>query len=151
MRAAILILAILTPAVASADDGPAATPSGDATAVASAQPARPAVGPPEPKRRGSMVGYIDDATIDNHVRLRLDLAWDNTVPDRAEFFYAQCGCNFAGAPGPGNPGAGDLVTRLNFQQVYVDGQYSFLRRGAENRVAVYASVPFRFIQPQTFL
>jgi hypothetical protein len=150
MRAAILILAILIPAIASADDT-AAAPSAEAAAVASAQVPRPAVGPPEPKRRASMVGYIDDATIDDHVRLRFDLGWNNSVPDRAEFFYAQCGCNFAGAPGPGNPGAGDLVTRLNFQQVYVDGQYAFLRRGGADRIAVYASVPFRILQPQEFL
>jgi hypothetical protein len=150
MRAAILILAFLIPAAAAADDT-AAAPAAEAAAVTSAQPARPAVGPPEPKRRASMVGYIDDATIDDHVRLRLDFAWNNDVPDRAEFFYAQCGCNFAGAPGPGNPGAGDLVTRLNFQQVFVDGQYAFKRRGRDSRIAVFASVPLRFIQPQTFL
>jgi hypothetical protein len=150
MRAAILILAVLIPTVAAADDT-AAAPLGDAAVAAAAQAARPVVGPPEPKRRASMVGYVDDATIDDHIRLRLDLAWNNNVPDRAEFFYAQCGCNYAGAPGPGNPGAGDLVTRLNFQQVFVDGQYAFKRRGKDSRIAVFASVPFRFLQPQTFL
>ena len=150
MRAAILILAVLIPVAASADDT-TVVPAAEAAAVTSAQAARPVVGPPEPKRRPSMVGYIDDATIDDHVRLRLDFAWNNNVPDRAEFFYAQCGCNFAAAPGPGNPGAGDLVTRLNFQQVFVDGQYAFKYRGKDSRVAVFASVPLRFIQPQTFL
>ena len=150
MRAAILILAILTPAVASADDGPAATPSGDATAVASAQPARPVVGPPEPKRRGSMVGYIDDATIDDHVRVRFDAAGGANTPDRSEFFYAQCGCNGPTAPGPGNPGAGDLVTNLRFQELNVEGQYAVKSGAVKDRIAVFATIPVRFVQPQTF-
>jgi hypothetical protein len=152
MRTAVLILAILFPVVAAADDGPVVVDT-DQTAVTSGQrpAARPVVGPPEPKRRGSMVGYIDDATIDDHVRVRFDAGFDNNVPDRAEFFYAQCGCNFAGAPGPGGPGPGDLVTSLNFQQLTIDGQYALKRRGAESRIAVFASIPVRFVQPQNFL
>jgi hypothetical protein len=35
---------------------------------------------------------------------------------------------------------------LNFQQVYVQGEYS-----AGNRVSVFAELPFRFVQPQGFL
>jgi hypothetical protein len=148
---AILILAVLLPAIASADDG--ASPAGADAAVtaASAQQPRPVVGPPEPKRRGSMVGYIDDATIDDHVRVRFDAGFGNNVPDRAEFFYAQCGCNFAGAPGPGAPGAGDLVTDLRFQELRVDGQYAVKSGAAKNRIAVFGSVPLRFVQPQAFL
>ena len=152
MRTAILILAVLLPAISSADDGGA--PAGVeavATAGASAQPLRPVVGPPEPKRRGSMVGYIDDSTIDDHVRVRFDAGFGNNVPDRAEFFYAQCGCNFVGAPGPGGLGAGDLVTDLRFQEFRIDGQYSVKSGAAKNRIAIFASVPLRFVQPQAFL
>jgi hypothetical protein len=93
-----------------------------------------------------MVGYITDATIESQVRLRFDAGFHNNIPDRSEFFYAQCGCNGPGAPGPGAPGAGDLVTDLNFQQVTIDAQYA-----ANGRVAVFASLPARFVQPQTFL
>ena len=93
-----------------------------------------------------MVGYIADATIESQVRVRFDAGFHNNVPDRSEFFYAQCGCNGAGAPGPGAPGAGDLVTDLNFQQLTVDGQYA-----ANSRVAVFAALPLRFVQPQSFL
>jgi len=150
MRAAILILSILLPAAASADDKPAVANAGEA-GVTAEQPARPVAPPPEVKRRGSMVGYIDDATIDDHVRVRFDAGFDNTVPDRAEFFYAQCGCNFAGAPGPGGLGAGDLVTSLNFQQLVFEGQYALKRRGADSRIALFAAIPFRFVQPQSFL
>ena len=93
-----------------------------------------------------MVGYIADSTIEHYVRVRFDTAWDNNVPDRSEFFYAQCGCNGADAPGPGSPGAQDLATGLNFQQLMVDFQYA-----AHERIAVFGSLPLRFVQPQSFL
>ncbi|HUK34881.1 MAG TPA: hypothetical protein VLV86_13250 [Vicinamibacterales bacterium] len=150
MKVAILILAILSPAVALADDGTGVAP--DASVAASPQaPSRPVVGPAEPKRRGSMVGYIDDATIDTQIRIRFDGGFGAEVPDRAEFFYAQCGCNFAGAPGPGTPGANNLVTNLNFQEFNVDAQYALKNRAFHNRVAIFATAPVRSVQPQTFL
>src|SRR5262249_8243076 len=48
------------------------------------------------------VGYIDSAIPFTHFRFRYDAAWNNNRPDRAEFFYAKCGC-FPGAPGPRLP------------------------------------------------
>ena len=150
MKPAILILAVLLPTLASAEDG-ASTAANESAAVATAQPGRPVVGPPERKRRGSMVGYIEDSTIDDHVRVRFDAGFGSNVPDRAEFFYAQCGCNFAAAPGPGAPGAGDLVTDLRFQEFHIDGQYALKGRRGKNRIALFASVPLRFVQPQAFL
>jgi hypothetical protein len=148
--AAILILAVLIPVTALAGDDVPAVNGAEGVAAAQAQPSRPTVGPPERKRRASMVGYIDDATIDDHVRVRFDVAGDNNVPDRAEFFYAQCGCNFAGAPGPGNPGAGDLVTDLRFQEFNVNAQYALKTRSLRNRIAVFGTIPVRFVQPQSF-
>jgi len=151
MRAALLILAMLLPAVAAADDA-APTPTADAAAsTSSAQATRPAVGPTERKRRGSTVGYIIDATIEDQLRVRFDAGFGNDVPDRAEFFYAQCGCNGGGAPGPGAPGAGDLVTKLQFQQLAIEGQYAFKRRNGDSRISVFAAIPVRFVQPQSFL
>jgi len=151
MRAALLILAMLLPAVAAADDA-APTPTADAAAsTSSAQATRPAVGPTERKRRGSTVGYIIDATIEDQLRVRFDAGFGNDVPDRAEFFYAQCGCNGGGAPGPGAPGAGDLVTKLRFQQLAIEGQYAFKRRNGDSRISVFAAIPVRFVQPQSFL
>jgi hypothetical protein len=97
-----------------------------------------------------MVGYIEDAIIASKVRVRFDGALENTVPDRAEFFYAKCGCyrDLVGlppydpeAPGPG-PG---IVTELNFQQLLVWGEYAF-----SERASVFGQVPARWIQPQSF-
>ena len=38
------------------------------------------------------VGYIDSAIIRSRVRVRFDANYDDTSPDKAEFFYAKCGC-----------------------------------------------------------
>src|SRR5205085_1898326 len=51
-------------------------------------------------------GYIDNAIPKTMFRLRFDAAYDDNRPDRAEFFYAKCGCfRVAGVPGraPGPP------------------------------------------------
>jgi outer membrane putative beta-barrel porin/alpha-amylase len=102
------------------------------------------------RRRGSMVGYIDDATVTSQVRVRFDAGFGNDVPDRAEFFYAKCGCyRFdpppyfdADAPGP-RPG---VPTELRFQQLYIQADHAF---GA--RFALFGELPIRAIQPQGFL
>ena len=39
-----------------------------------------------------MVGYIDDSSISNKFRVRFDSGTDIEGADRAEFFYAKCGC-----------------------------------------------------------
>jgi hypothetical protein len=143
MRATILVLAISFPAVAAAQDT-ASTVREDAPAVTSAQAPGtrpPAARPPaERKRRASMVGYIADATIESQIRLRFDAGYHDDFPDRAEFFYGQCGCNGGGAPGPSG-----LATDLNFQQFSVDAQYA-----VTDRIAVFGTLPARFIQPQSF-
>jgi hypothetical protein len=122
--------------------------------VALAQQARSAAQRPSltRRRRGSMVGYIDDAAIESKVRLRYDSGFNTTAPDRAEFFYAKCGCYSglpaahpafdADAPGP-QPGAAD---DLNFQQFVVEGEYA-----VDSRVSIFGVVPFRRIQPQSFI
>ena len=106
-----------------------------------------------PKGEGSMVGYIEDATIGSKFRIRFDAAFDNPFPDRAEFFYAKCGCykllaplvpgafdNNAPGPGPGVP------RTVNFQQLYFLGEYAFSRR-----FSGFIEVPFRWLQPQDFV
>ncbi len=104
------------------------------------------------RRRPSMVGYIDDATIGSQVRLRYDFGVGNATPDLAEFFYAKCGCfrlgptdnpNFdPAAPGPFETGA---VTDLEFQQVYLQAEVAF-----NNRLSLLADLPFRSINPIAF-
>jgi hypothetical protein len=97
-----------------------------------------------------MVGYIEDATVTSKVRMRFDLGYGYDAPDRAEFFYAKCGCYVfdaepfgdLDAPGPG-PG---VPTELNAQQFYALGEY--VVRGG---ISLFAELPFRAIQPQGFL
>ena len=36
--------------------------------------------------------YIDSAIIRSRIRLRYDSAYELNSPDKAEFFYAKCGC-----------------------------------------------------------
>ncbi|HKY20830.1 MAG TPA: hypothetical protein VJM31_06385 [Vicinamibacterales bacterium] len=164
MRAAILILVTSIPGVVFAQDGSTSTIAETPAVVEQAKPAQPKPPnpapqppkppaqppqpppPPTPIRRGTMVGYIDDATIETYMRVRFDTAFDNDVPDRTEFFYAQCGCNGGGAPGPGITGAQDLATSVNFQQLFADFSYAF-----HPRLAAFGSLPLRFVQPQSFL
>ncbi len=84
------------------DDAPSSsrTPAPAMLAQSQAQAPRVAVG--VRRRRGTFVGYVDDALIQSNVRIRFDAATGNTVPDRAEFFYAKCGC-YRGLP-PTSPG-----------------------------------------------
>jgi len=95
-----------------------------------------------PPIEGSMVGYVDDAIVGNQIRIRFDAGFDDNVPDRAEFFYPQCGCYGAGAPGP-RPGA---ANDINFQQLYFQGEYAPV-----SRFSVFTEVPIRWIQPQSFI
>ncbi len=161
--ACVGLAVFLTPGLSFAQDaaqafGPVAT--GDAPLMPKlttldpafeAQAGGPAPRPaPRQRRRPSMVGYIEDSTVISQVRLRFDAGFGNAVPDRAEFFYAKCGCYIFDAPptyDPDAPGPGGGVpTELNFQQVYIQGEYA-----AKGRVSVFAELPFRFVQPQGFL
>jgi hypothetical protein len=165
---ALSVLGILLPAVATGQQSPDGTttpgmiarPLVEMQQLAAAAPANspqlqtPAPTPPPPtrRRRGSMVGYIEDSTIESKVRLRFDTAYHDTAPDRAEFFYAKCGC-YSGlpvnhpaydpdAPGP-RPGAANDV---NFQQVFLEGEYAI-----DSRVSIFGMFPIRWLQPQSFI
>lgn len=125
-----------------------------ATQTRPAAPVRPSVQIPVPKqrRKASMVGYIDPAPLQTGVRIRFDSALHNEVPDRAEFFYAKCGCYRdlpsthpaydPESPGP-RPGAAD---DLNFQQLLakVEGQVT-------PRISLFVELPLRWIQPKHFV
>jgi hypothetical protein len=163
LAAAIVILA---PAASAAQGNPAAeerqpvarldlsklpdATSAEDPAVAAARQPRAPMARAERRRRGSMVGYIEDATIASQLRVRFDAGFGNDRPDRAEFFYAKCGCYVFDPPpfnDPDTPGPGPGVpTELDFQQFYVQGEYA-----ASERLSVFAELPFRAIQPQGFL
>ncbi len=129
----------------SADDSVAVTSSDPQQA----QPTTPATkpgkpkppGPDEPPIKASMVGYIDNAIVGNEMRIRFDAAFDNNFPDRAEYFYAACGCDGGTARGPG-PG---LATAVNFQQLYMRGEYAPIKR-----LSLVLDIPVRWLQPQSF-
>lgn len=95
-----------------------------------------------PLIEGSMVGYIDNPIVGTQIRIRFDDGFDNNRPDRAEFFYAQCGCDGGTAAGP-KPG---LVSHLNFQQLYMRGEFAPV-----SRFSFFVEVPVRWVQPQQFV
>jgi hypothetical protein len=119
------------------------------------QPTTPPPQPPPPergRRRPSMVGYINDAGIQSQVRLRFDAGTGITAADRAEFFYAKCGCyRFLPAdhpafdPDAAGPGPG-IANDLNFQQLYLQAEF-----GVSDRISLFGEVPFRWLQPQGFV
>ena len=96
---------------------------------------------PRPTIPGSMVGYIDNAVVGSEVRIRFDASFNDHFPDRAEFFYGQCGCNYANGRGPTGPPA--LVSNLNFQQLRFYGEYAPI-----SHFSLFAEVPVRWVQPQ---
>ncbi len=87
-------------------------------------------------------GYIDSAIVGNQFRMRFDAAYNNPMPDRAEFFYAQCGCfngvpvaNFA--PGPPLP-----ETSVDYQEFI-----PYLERAFSTRFSAFVETPIRLINP----
>lgn len=117
-------------------------------ATAATEQAAPAV--ERRRRRPSMVGYIEDSTIRNQVRFRFDTAAGNNVPDRAEFFYAKCGCyRFVPAPAfdPDAPGPGPgIPTEISFTELYAFGE-----RAVADRFSVFGEVPIRSISPDSWV
>jgi hypothetical protein len=85
----------------------------------------------------SGIAYLDSAIPATVFRLRFDSAWDNNRPDRAEFFYAKCGC-LPGGPGPVLP-----ETRVDYQDLR-----SYLEVALANRFSAFVEVPVRFLNPE---
>jgi hypothetical protein len=92
--------------------------------------------------RGIAFGsYIDSALIRNQLRVRFDAAYDDNRPDRAEFFYAKCGCFRAmGQRAPGPPLA---ETNVDYQDIttYLEG---VLMPG----FSAFVEAPVRFLNPE---
>jgi hypothetical protein len=154
-RSLFAMLIAMLPLTAAAQDtaGPATTTDATATGgtAASSAAAQPATPRRATKRRGSMVGYIEDPGISSQIRFRYDIGRDIDSPDRAEFFYAKCGCyrSLAGNPAydPDAPGPGPgLLLGLNYTQFNILGEYAI-----HDRVSVFADLPFRSISPTAFV
>ena len=82
-------------------------------------------------------GYIDSAIVGSQFRMRFDAAYDNPLPDRAEFFYGQCGCFGGNAPGPPLP-----ETRVDYQELIPYLEWAF-----SDRFSIFAEAPVRLINP----
>ncbi|MCA9156962.1 MAG: hypothetical protein KDA72_01465, partial [Planctomycetales bacterium] len=81
--------------------------------------------------------YIDNAIIANMFRYRFDAAYNNPLPDRAEFFYGQCGCFGGNAPGPLQP-----ERSVDYQEFT-----PYLERAISPGLSLFAEAPVRFINP----
>lgn len=147
MKRLLLLLLLASPSIAAAQEGvvvPAPAPEARQA---------PAARPPDTggRRRPSMVGYINDSDIATMLRVRYDLGYGINAADRAEFFYAKCGC-YRGLPitspayDPNAPGPGPgVLTDMNFSQLYVHGEYA-----VSTRASVFGVLPVRFLRPQAF-
>jgi len=91
-------------------------------------------------------GYIDGAIPINMFRLRFDAAYGDNRPDRAEFFYAKCGC-FRGVPvsqggDPKAPGPPLPETNIDYQEVM-----AYLEVAFNKRFSAFVEVPYLFLNP----
>ncbi len=92
-------------------------------------------------------GYLDLPFIVNQFRMRYDDAYDDNAPDRAEYFYAKCGC--FRSPNAGrlqDPHAAGPTNAENQAADYVNYQavrtYLELRRS--RRFSVFVELPVQF-------
>jgi hypothetical protein len=100
----------------------------------------------------SNVGYVDSAIPWSQVRIRYDAAYFNPFPDRAEFFYAKCGCfrnpqlqtqgTFdPDAKGPTTPRF-DPESSVDYQDLSI-----YVETALSARFSVFAELPIRFLNP----
>lgn len=107
--------------------------------------------PPPLLVSNSDVGYIDQAIVGTHIRIRYDSGFGIDRPDRAEFFYAKCGCYRpdldpnAPGPVPSNPQPPGRVveTEIDYVDIRAYVEYAFGRR-----FSWFGEVPFRYIRPK---
>jgi hypothetical protein len=94
----------------------------------------------------SNVGYIDSAIPLTQFKLLFEAAYDDNRPDRAEFFYAKCGC-FRTAPAPFTdphaPGPRLTETSVDFQDVT-----GYLEYALNRRLSFFVNAPTRFLNPE---
>jgi hypothetical protein len=88
-------------------------------------------------------GYIDDAIPRTMFRLRFDAAYDNNRPDRAEFFYAKCGCFKIAGQDPKAAGPPQIESSVDYQEL--SGYFEY---AVGQRFSGFVEVPVRFINPE---
>src|SRR5262249_43571648 len=83
----------------------------------------------------SSVGYIDPAIIGDIFRLRVDTAYNDRRPTRAEFFYPKSA--------PLGPGLPEPEPRVDFQELS-----AYLEMAASDRLSAFINLPVRFLNPE---
>ncbi|MGE3805549.1 MAG: hypothetical protein AB7K24_12810 [Gemmataceae bacterium] len=83
----------------------------------------------------SAVGYIDPALPITRIRLRVDAAYGDSRPDRAEFLYPKEAA--LGGPGPARPG--NLV---DYQDIR-----TYLEAAYDHGYSLFVELPVRFLNP----
>lgn len=103
----------------------------------------------------SKTGYIDNAIVGNQFQVRFDAIYDVDRPDRAEFFYAKCGCfrevgadPAAPGPAPSLNGRDPLTTKfvetsVDAYRLSLDLEYAF-----SDKFSVFANLPFTSLHPE---
>jgi hypothetical protein len=94
----------------------------------------------------AQMGYIDNPIVGNQFRFRVDAAYDNFRPDRAEFFYAKCGIFRTAGVGQGfDPRA--VGPPLLEQAVDYQELLSYFEFAPFRRLSGFFELPVRFIDP----
>ena len=89
----------------------------------------------------SAPGYLDSAIPTNQVRLRYDAAYGVNRPDRAEYYYAKCGCFGGNARGPGgNPPTAERS--VDFQDLN-----AYFELAPTRNFSVFVDAPIRWSNP----
>ena len=105
---------------------------------------------------GGLGGYIDSAVPRSNIRLRYDDAYDMNRPDRAEYFYPQCGCYFfAGGSRLSQtwhnamPRCGHLAPRMRDGKSTISRSFRPMSSIAPlPHMSAFVEVPVRYIDPQ---
>jgi hypothetical protein len=90
-------------------------------------------------------GYIDNPYVGTWFRLRYDDAFNDNRPDRAEFFYAKCGCFRPADPhatGPTNA-FHEAARRVDFQDLS-----PYFEHRVTRCLSVFAELPLRLVDIQ---
>jgi hypothetical protein len=137
--------------------GAAGTPSGFESALT---PGFGGAGGGETAMIADNPGYIDSAIVRSRIRVRFDANYDDTSPDKAEFFYAKCGCFASPLTLKTNPSVWDRNARgpehrlgtqgvsqfsgnphLNYQELA-----TYLEYAPIVHFSAFIEVPARFLQ-----
>jgi hypothetical protein len=97
--------------------------------------------------QGGVGGYIDSAIPRTMFRLRFDAANNDNRPDRAEFFYAKCGCFRTAAPPLNDPKAAgpgpNTETSVDYQELN-----AYFEVAVNPHLSVFLEVPYRWLESQ---